>query len=232
MISQEIYESKKNNQFSNSTSAITVMPDIFGITSYAKATMEKFSEIFQQPTYMFDYFYCLTNTPSKFSPEESNLAFELMQKMRGEDFVSAFKSALQQIQQSNPSIQSFTVVGFCFAGRLAYLTAVERSVNTIISFYGAGAHTPNYYNGQTPIETLTTARKNDPSLKVLSFYGTQDDSIPKEDRIKTHEELHNAGINYENKEYNAGHAYFQKGRPNYNKDAAVSSLQDLQNLLS
>lgn len=180
---------------------------------------------------MFDYFYTFTNKPTHFSPEESEEAFALMQKMRGEDFVPAFTKALHEISRANPTIQTFTVIGFCFAGRLAYLAGLEQVVTKIVSFYGGGAHTPNYYQDNTPIEALVAAPQRDPELKVLSFYGTTDESIPAEDRAKTSQELLAAGIHYTAKEYPVGHAYFQPGRPNYNESAANNSWQDLQNFL-
>ncbi len=231
MNSQYIYPAESNAIFTNSTSAIIVMPDIFGITDYAIATMQEFAAVLQKPVYMFDYFYTLTNKPSKFLPEEPREAVDLMHKMRGEDFVPAFRQALDEIKTEHPSIKEFIVIGFCFAGRLAYLTGLEKSVTKIVSFYGAGAHTPNYYQGSTPIEVLVNARQNDKNLNVLSFYGTQDESIPKEERDRTKQELESAGIPYSSKEYAAGHAYFQPGRPNYNEVAAKASWQDLKDFL-
>lgn len=208
------------------------MPDIFGITDYAIATMQEFATVLQKPVYMFDYFYTLTNKQSKFSPEEPGKAVELMQKMRGEDFVAAFRQALDEIKTKHPSIKEFIVIGFCFAGRLAYLTGLEKSVTKIVSFYGAGAHTTHYYQDSTPVGVLANARQNDKNLKVLSFYGTQDESIPKEDRDRIKQELESAGITYSPKEYTAGHAYFQKGRPNYNHVAASASWNDLKNVIN
>ncbi len=207
------------------------MPDIFGITEYAKNTMEEFARVFKQPVYMFDYFYCLTAKATQFAPDESEQAFALMQKMRGEDFVVAFTEVVKAIRQDNSNIQNFVVIGFCFAGRLAYLAGLDKPVNKIVSFYGAGAHTPNYYQGQSPITALVNARQNDPELTVLSFYGTQDESIPLEDRAKTQQELAEANIHYIAKEYDAGHAYFQLGRPNYNAEAAKASWQELTSFL-
>lgn len=232
MNSPFIYPAESNSKFIKGASAIIVMPDIFGITDYAITTMQEFAVVLQKPVYMFDYFYTLTNKPSKFSPEDPGEAVDLMQKMRGEDFVPAFRQVLGEIKVENPSIKEFTVIGFCFAGRLAYLTGLEKTVTKIVSFYGAGAHTPNYYQGNSPIEMLANTRQNDKNLSVISFYGTQDESIPSEDRVQTMQALQKAKINYLAKEYTAGHAYFQKGRPNYNDEAAKTSWQNLKNFLN
>ena len=115
------------------------------------------------------------------------------------------------------------VIGFCFGGRLAYLGGLDERVKKIVSFYGAGAHQPEFYATHTPIEALCDARNNDSSLEVLSFYGNQDASIPSVDREKTSEALVAAHIHYQARGVDAGHAYFQQGRPNYNQAAAHQS---------
>ena len=222
-----IYRSKLNSNYDESPAGIVVLPDIYGQTDYAKATVEDFADTFKKPTFLFDYFYCLSKSPSVFGEEDRDSAHELMERMRGEDFVPAFSECLVEILADYPKIRNFIVVGFCFGGRLAYLSGIEPGVFKIVSFYGAGAHLPDYYNGETSIGALVKARKGDRQLSVLSFYGTQDPSISLEDQEKTEEELDRANIAYTHKEYDAGHAYFQPGRPNYNESAAKSSEQDL-----
>lgn len=222
-----MYESKLNAKLRDTASGIVVLPDIYGQTEYAKATVEDFARKFGLPTFMFDYFYCLSKKPSVFGGDDRDAAHELMERMRGEDFVPAFSECLIEILADYPKIQSFIVVGFCFAGRLAYLSGVEPAVAKIVSFYGAGANLPDYYNGQTSVGALAKARNGDQQLQVLAFYGTQDQSIPREDQEKTEKELDQASITYTHKEYNAGHAYFQLGRPSYNEPAAKSSARDL-----
>src|SRR3989344_4629983 len=68
--------------------------------------------------------------------------------------------------------------------------------------------------------------------KVVSFFGTQDKSIPESDRQRIKEEFAKSTIVYESYEYNAGHAYFQEGRPNYNAPASQASLEVLQKVLN
>ena len=66
---------------------------------------------------------------------------------------------------------------------------------------------------------------------MLSFYGNKDGSIPEADRQLTSQEFRNAGINYTEKIYDAGHAYFQSGRDSYDEPSAVASWQDLDNFV-
>lgn len=226
-----IVPSAQNAEFSDAKAAIIVLPDIYGQTDYAKNTLEELAKTFRMPTFLLDYFYSLTNTPTNIAPDKMDEAVALMNKLSGEKFVEFFSSALKTIQLANPNIVEIYVVGFCFAGRLAYLTGLESSVQKIVSFYGAGAAREKFYNGQSVVEALAAARKDDTNLHVLAFFGTEDQSIPEPDRAKTQQILQQAGIEYEARQYQAGHAYFQPGRANYSEPAAQSSWQDLKNFL-
>ncbi len=227
-----IYESKTNSRYPDATTAIVVLPDIYMQTGYGKDTCEQLAQTFARPTYLFDYFYHVTGQANSFTPDQGETAMALIDKLSGDDFVPAFATTLVEILGDRPRLQHFTVVGFCFGGRLAYLSGLEPSVDRIVSFYGAGAHTPGYYNGQTPVAALCAARKGDKGLQVLSFYGTEDDSIPSADRAKTKAELEKANIGYTAQEYPAGHAYFQPSRPNYNEAAAQQSWQNLKEFIN
>ncbi len=211
------------------TQVIIMLPDIWSQTAYSADTAMQFAQKFGMPVYELDYFYQLTGKANSFNPEtDGAVAPELMSKMTGEDFVNIFNKALTEIKANQPKLESITVIGFCFGGRLAYLSGLSSEVRKIVAFYGAGAHTANYYQGKTSIEALCEIRRADNSLNVLSFYGSEDGSIPQADRELTAQSFRNAGINYAEKVYNAGHAYFQPGRADmYNETAANASWNDL-----
>lgn len=228
-----IYESDQNRNYKDATSAIVVLPDIFGITDYAKSTAELFANRLELPVYMLDYFYESTSQPTILDPTDkaqAEQAFGLMEKYNGELFLKIFNQTIKDMKQAQPTLKSVLVIGFCFAGRLAYLTSANELVNDIVSFYGGGANKPGFVEGKTAIEFLIAQKRND--VKLLSFYGIQDESIPEDDRNQTRDSLIKAGVNYLQKEYDAGHAYFQPGRPNYNESAATSSWQDLEGFLN
>jgi carboxymethylenebutenolidase len=213
--------------------AIIMLPDIWSQTDYATTTAQDLSQRYDQPCYVLDYFYQLNKKANNFDPQTDQAeAVGLMAKLTGEDFVAIFQSALEEIQKAQPQIVELTVLGFCFGGRLAYLAGLSKIVTKLVSFYGAGAHTADFYQGHTPIEALAMARGGDTSLKVLSFYGSEDASIPEPDRAKTALELRNAPTTYTAKQYPAGHAYFQQGRDSYVQPAAEKSWQDLDTFLS
>lgn len=225
MLNDFIY---KSNQSKKSNTTVIVLPEIFGLTDFICKTTDDFAKQFGVSAYGLDFFYQLNNTPNKFDYDtEMQKGIELMQQMRGEDFVEIFSTALGEISQDGASIENIIVCGFCFGGRLAYVAGSDPKVSKVISYYGAGAHTPDFINGRTPIENLAQAKTGDSSFSVLSFYGQKDDSIPDVDRVKTSELLKQANINYEAVVYpQAGHGFFNSERATmYNQPAANDSWQ-------
>ncbi len=180
---------------------------------------------------MIDYFYLLTNQSNVLSENDREKVHGLMQNFKGDDFLVFFKKVLSEIKLAYPNLQKFTVIGFCFGGRLAYIAGGEPEVSKVISFYGGGVHAPNYVVGKTPVEYLVSKRAQTP-LQIEGFFGIQDKSIPEEDRVKTKEQLAQAGVAYEAHEYEAGHAYFQEGRFNFNELASKASWEVLKKIFN
>src|SRR3989344_4840189 len=203
-----IFESNKNSELGGSD-AVIMLPDIYGQTDYSKRSVEEFADAFKKPVFMLDYFYLITNKVNNFTEVDREKAHSLMQNFKGDDFVTFFKKVLGEIKEVYPAITQFIVIGF----------------------YGGGPHTPNYIEDKTPIEYIISKRREG-GLQVVSFFGTQDKSIPESDRQKIKEEFAKSTIVYESYEYNAGHAYFQEGRPNYNAPASQASLEVLQKVLN
>jgi len=222
-------------EFDQPTTAIIVLPEIFGITSFIRSVADNFAKELSVPAYALDFFYQLNHTPNEFSYEpDMQKGVELMQQMKGEDFVTIFDTAVSHIVQTQPSIKSLSICGFCFGGRLAYVAGLSAMVKNVLSFYGAGANMPGYINDRSPIEALTDARPRDDQFSVLSFYGGQDESIPPQDRAMTKKLLAEASISYEEVVYeDAGHAFFNHDRAHmYNQSAAEQSWQKIQTFLS
>ena len=213
--------------------AVIVLPEIFGITDFIRNTTDRFAEEFRLPAFTLDHFYSVTGKAEVFDYYgDYSRNMEVMNNMKGEDFYKLFQQGLGDIQVEYPGIIEFTVAGFCFGGRLAFLAGMDERVSKVISFYGGQPHMPNYYNGKSPIEALTDARAAS-NLEVLAFYGGQDESIPATDRVKTKQILASANISYAERVYEqAGHAYFNDSRTErYNADAAKESWEVINHFI-
>lgn len=232
MLNDYIYKSPQSN---NINKAIIILPEIYGLTDFICDTADRFASELEISSYALDFFYQLNHTPNKLDYDaDAPKGIELMQKMKGIDFVEIFNSTVDIITKDMPELKSLAVCGFCFGGRLAYLAGANKKVSKVISFYGAGANTPSYINDKSPIENLCSIRADDPYLSILSFYGSNDESITTYDREQTAQAIKNAGINYEEIVYDgAGHAFFNNQRPNmYNESASVQAWQRVKEFLS
>lgn len=212
--------------------AIVVLPDIWGLTEYSLETAKQFASDFSRPCYILDYFYQLTSKPSKFDPAtDAPIATSLMKEMTGQDFISIFEKLISEIKDQQVELESIQVIGFCFGGRLAYLSGIYENVDKIVSFYGAGSLDDEFNSGQSAVATLCNKRQGDTDLNVLAFFGTQDESILPDERKAIAGAFKNANIDFVSREYPAGHAYFQKGRPSYDDLSAKKSQIDLANFI-
>ncbi len=224
-----IFEASKNKEF-QSDEAIIVLPDIYMQTDYSKRTTEEFAQVFRQPVFLLDYFYLSTGKSNNFSENDREIVHGLLENYTGSDFISFLDRAIPEIKDAYPGLKSFSVVGFCFGGRLAYVAGGYPNVNKIFSFYGGQPNIENYIFGKSPIDYLIS-KKGDSKIVINSFFGTNDPSIPEEDRKKVAEKMQAAKMNYTSHEYEAGHAYFQEGRKNFNQPASSASWEVLKQVL-
>ncbi len=222
-----IYESSKNKEL-QSEEGIILLPDIYCQTDYSKRTAEEFAAAFNRPVFLLDYFYPATKQANILSESDRDIVHGLMNNFKGDDFASFFEGALSEIKEFYPQLKTFSVIGFCFGGRLAYIAGGSPSVSRVVSFYGGGANTPNYIEGESPIEYFID--KKGQNISTISFFGINDPSISEEDRNNIKELFANAGADFHFYEYDAGHAYFQEGRKNFNEAASKASWDVLNKI--
>lgn len=217
-MSQQLYQSPKNPD--TSKTAAVVLPEIFGLNGFIKSTTDRFAQELGYKAFALDHFYPVTGENKLYVYSNHEEPMKTMQQVTGKGFVAQFTTAIDEIQRSNPEVSNFIVCGFCFGGKLAFLTGVDKRVNRIISFYGAGATQPDFYQDKSVIEALCDARKADSRLKVIGFFGDTDQSIPEPARTNTKQLFEAASINYLEKVYSAGHAFMNFERDNMHNAAA------------
>lgn len=205
--------------------AIVVLPEIFGVNGFVSGTVERLVKAHAVPVCAIDFFFPVTGEHKVYDyVADREAAHGAMERVTNEAFNTYFKSELDRIQAEHPSVTKFAVVGFCFGGRLAYLTGLDSRVQKIISFYGGRA-------GEC-VALLAEARARS-SLRVLAFYGGQDASISLEDRDQTAHVLTEAGISYQAITYEeAGHAFMNQERTDrYHEASAQNATKELDAFL-
>jgi carboxymethylenebutenolidase len=108
------------------------------------------------------------------------------------------------------------IVGFCFGGRVTFLTAVNRSLGAAVGFYGGGIVTARF--PQFPALVGDVTRIDTP---WLGLFGDLDQSIPVEDVELLREALATAPVPAEVVRYaDAEHGFHCDERDAYNAAAA------------
>jgi len=108
------------------------------------------------------------------------------------------------------------IVGFCFGGRVTFLTAVNRSLGAAVGFYGGGIVTARF--PQFPALVGDITRIDTP---WLGLFGDLDQSIPVEDVELLREALAQAPVPGEVVRYaDAEHGFHCDARESYNAAAA------------
>lgn len=102
--------------------------------------------------------------------------------------------------------QKVGVIGYCFGGTLAWLSATRLHPDAAVGYYGGNI-------GKYATEN--------PRAPVMLHFGKQDAHIPPEEV----EKVHSAHPEVEIYWYDAGHAFNCNPRPNYNPEAARLARQ-------
>ena len=220
-----LYVSPDSN--TSSQHAVIVLPEIYGLNDFVRSVADRAAQELGAIGVGLDHFYAVDNQVHTIGYDEHEKGVKLMQAVTGETYLSLLGKTIDSIIGEYPSVVDITVLGFCFGGKLAYLSGVDKRVTTIVSFYGGASLAPDFYQGKSAVRSLVDARKDDADLRVLGLFGEQDELIPLQDREAIHDTLSGAGIQCEIRALKAGHAFFNQDRADrYNASAAEVAWRD------
>ncbi|MDD4933070.1 MAG: dienelactone hydrolase family protein [Methylacidiphilaceae bacterium] len=113
---------------------------------------------------------------------------------------------------ANGAAGAVGAVGFCFGGRVAFLSSMVAPVRAACSFYGGG------------IAPELLGRAKDVHAPLLLFWGGRDQHIPPEQTRATSDALRAAGKSFIEVTFSeAGHGFFCEERGSYDPEAARMS---------
>jgi carboxymethylenebutenolidase len=183
--------------------ALVIVQEIFGVNQHMRSVADRFAQ---------EGFYAVV--PALFDRVEPNVELTdagdgmekgvgLAQKINISDAVKDVDAALQYAasQTGKPA----GVVGYCYGGTLAWLSATRLSPAAAVGYYG----------GQ-----IARFAQEIPRVPVMLHFGKQDGHIPQADV----EKLHAAHPEVEICWYDAGHAFNNDTRASYNAEAAKEAM--------
>src|SRR5579862_84922 len=103
----DLYTSPHNPP--SSSKAVVVLPEIFGLNGFIKATTDKFAQELGLKAFALDHFYPVTGDNKVYDYGNHDEPMKAMQQVTGENFVDQFTTALDEIQKDDSNITDFVV---------------------------------------------------------------------------------------------------------------------------
>jgi carboxymethylenebutenolidase len=126
-------------------------------------------------------------------------------------------AAIEHLHAAGFSDGQIGIVGFCWGGRVVFLTVARRAIGAGVTFYGGGIVAP----GGLPFDPLMDEAK---SLKApwLGLFGDEDAMIPVEGVEALRADLDRTNpVPHEIVRYDADHGFHCDGRPAVYDEAAA-----------
>jgi carboxymethylenebutenolidase len=125
-------------------------------------------------------------------------------------------AAIEHLRESRLDDNQIGIIGFCFGGRVTFLTALRFRLGAAVGFYGGGIVTGRF--PQFPPLVGEAAGLETP---WLGLFGDLDQSIPVDDVEHLRTALKAAKVDTEIVRYpNAGHGFHCDQRPDYEPESA------------
>jgi carboxymethylenebutenolidase len=181
--------------------ALVVVQEIFGVNLHMRSVADHFAQE------GFD-----AVVPALFDRVEPNVeltddgtqkGMALAQKIDINDALKDMDAALQYAAKKTGKPAG--IVGYCYGGTLAWLSATRLSPAAAVGYYGGQI-------GRFALES--------PRAPVLLHFGKQDGHIPQADVEKVHAAHPEVEICW----YDAGHAFNNDTRASYNAEAAKEAM--------
>jgi carboxymethylenebutenolidase len=201
--------------------AVVVAQEIFGVNSHIQSVTSRFASygyVALAPTFYHRQgpMIVALNEEREETPAHSQLC-------KDSGLLADVQAAVEFLK-TLPYVRKdqIGIVGFCFGGRVAYLSATKmKSFRAVVDYYGGGClhdreDAPDTISGTTFI-----------NAPLLGIFGEEDQSPSPED-VKTIEaELTRCNKIYEFHPYpGAGHGFFNAERDVHNADAAKDAWLD------
>lgn len=190
-----------------SGAGVVVVPDVRGLHPYYEELALRFAEAGIDAT-AIDYFGRTAGAT------ERGDDFEYMphvEQTRYETLLQDVGAAASDLRQRR-GVRAVVSVGFCFGGRLAFLTATrsELALSGAIGFYG-GPVGPGRAGMPAPVDVADQVR-----CPVLGLFGGADQGIPPENVAAFERALSAAGVDHELVTYDgAPHSFFDRKADQY-----------------
>jgi len=130
-------------------------------------------------------------------------------------------ATIEHLHEAGFADSSIGIVGFCFGGRVTFLTASRRALGAGVGFYGGGITEANVLSPTALIEEASQVK-----TPWLGLFGDLDEMIPVDGVEKLRTELEAAPVPTDVVRYaDAGHGFHCDARDSYHPESAQDGWQ-------
>ncbi len=182
---------------------VIVLQEIFGIDSYMRHDAERWGTLGFEVLAPSLFDRCEPGFVAEHTPDGVQAGFKYLQATRVEDAIADIATCLDYLAPRGPVF----VVGYCYGGSLAYLSACQlEDLAAVSSYYGSMV--PHHANAK-------------PRCPVICHYGREDQHIPVESVEAFAARRPDVAVHF----YDAGHGFNNDGAPSHNHLAAKVARQ-------
>jgi carboxymethylenebutenolidase len=196
-----------------SGAGVLILPDVRGLHPYYQELAQRFAEA-GVDALVIDYFGRTAGT------SERTADFEFMphvQQARYPNLLADTRAGAEALRARRPDLRALVTLGFCFGGRLAFLTASrpELGLSGAIGFYGPVAG-PGRAEMPAPVDLAAEC-----DVPVLGLFGGDDPGIPAEAVESFGQALSAAGVEHDLVIYeDAPHSFFDRKADQFASESA------------
>lgn len=178
---------------------LVVIQEVFGINAHIRSVTDRFAKqgFFAVAPALFDRVE--RNVELKYEGEEAQKGMSLVHKLNIDQALEDVDAALNYAKQQTG--KPAAVVGYCYGGSLAWLSASRLAPVAAVGYYG----------GQ-----IARFVSEKPRVPILLHFGREDNHIPEADVAKIQKAHPEVPVYW----YDAGHGFNCDARASYNEAAA------------
>jgi carboxymethylenebutenolidase len=194
--------------------AVVVIMEAFGVNSYVEDVTERLADAGYQAVAP-DLFHRAGGGTAPYG--DFSKVLPMFDGLTDDGILMDVDAAIDHLADDGFGNHQIGIVGFCFGGRVTFLTALRRHLGAAVGFYGGGIVTARF--PQFPPLVGDVAQLQTP---WLGFFGDLDEGIPIEDveqlraALKADAPVDNDVVRYRD----AGHGFHCHARDAYHAESA------------
>jgi len=196
--------------------AVVVIQEAFGVNQHIQDVTRRFAAAGYHAVAPALFHRAGGGTIDDYDNIEYDKLLALFKGVSDEGILTDVDAAVQVLTDAGFTTDRIGIVGFCFGGRVTFLTAARRSLGAAVGFYGGGIVAA----GALPFPPLVDEAA---SLKTpwLGLFGDRDQSIPVDDVEQLRAALRDAPVDTDVVRYpDAGHGFHCDRRADYHEASA------------